>query len=60
MFRFFSMIADLWQGIIRVFDEHPLVFEINNFTYEVSLFALIFAFLVIGFVISYFWKGAKA
>lgn len=55
MLRFFGMIADLWQGIIQVFDEHPLT--IGN--YEVSFFALIFAFLIIGFVVSYFWKGAK-
>jgi len=53
------MIADLWQAVIKVFDEHPLVFEGDTFTYEVSLFALVFAFLVIGFVISYFWKGAR-
>ena len=59
MFRFFRMIADLWQAVIKVFDEHPLVFEGDTFTYEVSLFALVFAFLVIGFVISYFWKGAR-
>lgn len=59
MLQFFRMIADLWQSIIGVFDQHPIIFKIGNSNYSVSWFAIIFAFLVIGFVVSYFWKGAR-
>ncbi len=59
MLEFFGMIADLWQSIIAVFDRYPIIFKIGNSNYSVSWFAIIFAFLVIGFVVSYFWKGAK-
>ena len=55
MLDFISMLADFWKSIFFVFDSHPL----NIGGIEVSLTALIFAFLVIGFAISYFWKGAK-
>lgn len=56
MGNFFTMIADFWLSIIAVFDNHP--FTIGE--YEVSYFAIIFAFLVIGFVVSLFWKGARS
>lgn len=55
MGQFFQMIADLWAGIIAQFDQRPL--QIGN--YSVSVTALIFAFIVIGFVVSLFWKGAR-
>ena len=55
MFEFIAMLSNLWKSIIALFDSHP----INIAGYNVSLLSLIFAFLVIGFAISYFWKGAK-
>lgn len=55
MFEFISLLRDFWKSIISVFDSYP----INFAGYNVSLISLIFAFLVIGFAISYFWKGAK-
>lgn len=55
MFDFFVMIKNFWVLIFDLFAAHPL--EIAG--YKVSYFSLIFAFLVIGFAISYFWKGAK-
>lgn len=55
MAQFFEMIADFWGDIITLFDQRPL--QIGD--YSVSLTALIFAFLVIGFVVSLFWKGAR-
>lgn len=55
MLEFIVLLRDLWKSIIFVFDSHP----INIGKYNVSLISLIFAFLVIGFAISYFWKGAK-
>ena len=55
MFDFVVMIKNFWSSIIELFDKHPLIIA----GYEVSFFSLIFAFLVIGFSISYFWKGAK-
>lgn len=55
MFEFIVMIKNLWQSIIDLFDARPLSIA----GYKVSYFSLVFAFLVIGFAISYFWKGAK-
>lgn len=55
MFDFIVMIKDFFVDIIQLFDSRPL----NIAGYNVSLSALIFAFLVIGFAVSYFWKGAK-
>lgn len=55
MFEFVTMIKNFWVSIINLFDKYPLSIA----GYKVSLFSLIFAFLVIGFAISYFWKGAK-
>lgn len=55
MGQFFSMFVDFWKSIIKLFDDRPL--QIGD--YQVSYFAIIFACLVIGFVVSIFWKGAK-
>lgn len=55
MFDFVILVKNFWQSIIDLFADHPLEFA----GYKVSYFSLIFAFLVIGFVVSYFWKGAK-
>lgn len=55
MGEFFGMVADLWLSIIKIFDNRPLLIG----DYEVSYFAIIFAFLVISFVVALFWKGAK-
>lgn len=56
MGTFFEMIADLWQSIFTVFNEHP----IDILGYKVSLTYLTFAFIVVGFVISIYWRGAKS
>ena len=55
MFQFFVLMKNYWQDIIDLFAARPL--EIAG--YKVSYFSLVFAFLVIGFAVSYFWKGAK-
>lgn len=56
MGQFFTMIANLWKSIIKLFDDRPL--QIGD--YQVSYFAIFFALIVISFVISIIWKGAKA
>ena len=56
MFQFFVLFKNFWQDIIDLFAAHPL--EIAG--YSVSYFSLVFAFIVIGFAVSYFWKGAKS
>lgn len=56
MGQFFTMVANLWKSIIKLFDDRPLIIG----DYQVSFFSIIFAFLVIGFVVSLFWKGAKS
>lgn len=53
---FFKMIADLWKSIFAVLDSHP----VNIFGYDVSLTYIIMAFLIFGFVVSVYWKGAKS
>lgn len=55
MFEFFVLIKNFWLSVFALFDKYPL----NIAGYKVSYLSLIFAFLVIGFAISYFWKGAK-
>lgn len=55
MFDFFVMIKNFWQSIFALFNDHLI--EIAG--YKISYFSLVFAFLVIGFAVSYFWKGAK-
>lgn len=55
MLGFVQLIADFWQSIIALFDKYPI--EIGD--YKISVIWLIFAFLVVGFVVSYYWKGAR-
>lgn len=56
MGQFFGMVADFWKSIIKLFDDRPLLIG----DYQVSYFSIIFAFLVISFVVAIFWKGAKS
>lgn len=56
MLQFFNLIKNFWVSIISAFDSRPL--QIGN--YSVSLFAIIFAFIVIGLVVSVFWRGARS
>lgn len=56
MFDFFVMLKNFWEAIISTFAARPLSIA----GYRVSYFSLVFAFLVIGFAVSYFWKGAKS
>lgn len=55
MTEFFVMFGNLWKSIIDTLS--LCTFEINGFT--VSLPAVWFALLVVGLVITVFWKGAK-
>lgn len=55
MLDFVILIKNFWESIFAIFADHPITIG----GYEVSYFSLIFAFLVIGFAVSYFWKGAK-
>lgn len=52
---FFILISDFWSSIFNLFTN--TVFEIEGT--NVSLAALIFVPLVIGLVISIFWKGSR-
>lgn len=55
MFDFFVLIKNLWQSIFDVFAKYPLSIA----GYKVSFMGIVFAFIVIGFAVSYFWKGAR-
>ena len=50
------LLAGMVTGLIDLLDQ--LVFRING--YEVTLGGMIFVTFVVLFVISLFWKGAKA
>lgn len=56
MFDFVVFIKNFWGSIIGLFEQY----KFNIAGYQVSYFTLIFGFLVLAFVISYFWKGARA
>lgn len=56
MLDFIRLLGSLWNKIISVFADHPVT--VGN--YNVSVLGLVFAFLVFGFVISIFWKGARS
>ena len=53
----FDFIISLFKQMVS-FLESRVVFELYGF--EVSYMGILFAFLVICFVISVFWKGARA
>lgn len=56
MSDFFILIRDFYVDIFDLFDKYS--FTIGN--YEVNYLSMIFVFIVIGFVVSIFWRGAKA
>lgn len=56
MFEFFALVRDFYVDIFDLFNN--TVFMIDN--NPVSLGAMIFVPLVIGMVVSIFWKGAKS
>lgn len=52
----FLLIFRFWQSLFNLLN--GAVFDIGGF--EVSLGGLIIAFLILGMVISVFWKGGQA
>lgn len=56
MYQFVTKIKDLYVEIFNILD--TVVFDVEGM--NVSFLDLIFGFLVISFVITVFWKGAKA
>lgn len=59
MYEFFYMIADFYAGI---FDKlNQAVFRYGSSSWDVtSVGSVLFAAIVIGFVVSIFWKGARS
>lgn len=53
--EFFRLIFDMFTKLFNVLNS--IVFVINGL--RVSFGAMIFAFLVLGLVITVFWKGAR-
>lgn len=51
-----NLLRSMFVGLIGLLDK--LVFRING--YEVTLGGMIFVFFIFLFVVSLFWKGAKA
>ena len=55
MLEFAELIASMWTKLLTVLDN--ITFQVGDIT--VSLPSLWFAMLVIGLVITVFWKGAR-
>lgn len=56
MTAFFEILVDFYNLIIDLLNS--VKFELGG--YEVSYAGVLFVFLVIAFVVSVFWRGAKA
>lgn len=56
MLDFFNLIKNFYVSIIDLFNQYTFTVGI----YEVSYFGIIFGFFFLTFVVSVFWKGAKA
>lgn len=59
MYEFFWMLADFYSGIFSKLNNAYFHYGSNSNDYT-SVGSVLFAALVIGFVVSLFWKGAKA
>lgn len=56
MTAFINLFVDLWKQIINLLSNTAI--ELGGYT--VSLFSVLLVMVIIGFVISVFWRGAKA
>lgn len=56
MNAFFVLISDFYKDIIGLFNSTQL----DGGAYQITLGSILFCCLVIGLVVSVFWKGAKA
>lgn len=56
MTDFFNFFVTIWQDIIGLLTDTSF----DLFGLPVNLASLLFVFLVIGFVISAFWRGSRA
>lgn len=56
MSHFIDLIVNLWTSLLLLL--HGVHFNLYGF--DVDLLSVILAFFVIFFVLSLFWKGAKA
>ena len=53
---FFDLIVDFFSSIILVLNRYTFY----AFGFQSSLAGILIAFLLIGFAINFFWKGARA
>lgn len=56
MLEFFTMLRGFYQSILSLFGQTVITFG----SVKTSLGGIIFACVVIGFVVSLYWKGAKS
>lgn len=59
MVGFFDLIWNFYTGIFNIFNSTIIRYG-NSPDDTVSLGSILFSAIVIGFVVSLFWKGAKA
>lgn len=56
MSNFFDLFINFWRSLLLLL--HGIKF--NLFGYDVDFLSIVLSFFVIGFVVSLFWKGARA
>lgn len=55
MGEFFELFGNFWKSIFNLLNQYS--FDFNGIS--VSLSAIMFVFLVVGLVVTVFWRGAK-
>ena len=60
MLEFVTLISSFFVSIFNIFSDTVIPFGGNFSGSSFTLAGLLFACLVIGFVVSIFWKGAKS
>lgn len=56
MVDFFALLGAFWHAILGELAD----FHFSILGYDVDLLSVMVVFMIIGFVITIFWKGAKA
>lgn len=56
MAEFFDFFVYIWRSVIHVLSLATFDF----YGYRVNLMAILFVLMVVGFVITAFWRGSKA
>lgn len=53
IYPFLNLVSDFWHGLLSVLNEYEVISG-------VTITEVLFGFLVLGIIISVFWKGGRA